>query len=164
MSKPDTPSRVNDLLSAFLGALGLGLLVSTHWEIDTSVPYPFYKGPLIFPLIVLCLMVLASLPAAWRMIHPSQDASWTVDGRGAPVKPGVLVGMMMFFVLGLWALGLEASSFLFTGAALYYLGLRSPWRCIGIPLLCALVLSLLFKHALGIYFPKPWLFELFFGN
>ena len=155
---------MNDLLSALLGALGLGLLISTHWEIDTSVPYPFYKGPLIFPLIVLCLMVLASLPAAWRMIHPRQDASWIVDGRGAPVKPAVLLGMMLFFVLGLRAFGLEVSAFLFTAAALYYLDYRGPWRCIGIPLLCAVVLSLLFKHALDIYFPKPWLFELFFRN
>ena len=151
---------MNDLLSALLGALGLGLLISTHWEIDTSVPYPFYKGPLIFPLIVLCLMVLAS----WRIIHSRQDASWMVDGRGAPVKPAVLLGMMLFFVLGLRAFGLEVSAFLFTAAALYYLDYRGPWRCIGIPLLCAVVLSLLFKHALDIYFPKPWLFELFFRN
>jgi hypothetical protein len=47
----------------FLGLLAMGLLLSSPWQVDTSGPDPFYKGPLLFPLMVLSLIAATVLIA-----------------------------------------------------------------------------------------------------
>ena len=61
--KPDPKSRVHDLFTVILGGGAAVLLATLKLHIDTTaVPYPFYKGPILFPLIVLSIMVLSCLP------------------------------------------------------------------------------------------------------
>ncbi|MEW6376292.1 MAG: tripartite tricarboxylate transporter TctB family protein [Thermodesulfobacteriota bacterium] len=135
--------------------IGVCLLISTRWEIDTSVPYPFYKGPLIFPLLVLILMIIASLPSAWRLLKSSKQKSWQLDGQGVPIKPLIIFSLLILYGIGLVVFGLEFSSYLFLSISLYYLGHRNLFRYIIIPLVYTVVIVFLFKYALGIYFPKP---------
>jgi hypothetical protein len=59
-----------------------------------------YKGPLIFPLLALALMILASLPAAWRLITPQEGASWQLDDAGMPLKTIVVLGFLILFLSG----------------------------------------------------------------
>jgi hypothetical protein len=163
MGSADPRSSVHDLVAAAFGVIGAVLLISTRWEVDTSGPYPFYKGPLIFPLLVLSLVVLASLPSAWRLFKRPGSGSWRLDGRGAPKKPAALLLLMILFILGMPVIGLEASSFLFTSIGLYCLGHRDPLRFLILPALCTALIVFVFKYALGVYFPTPLVLEWFGG-
>ena len=153
-------SRLHDLFGAFLGALAAGLLISTPWQIDTAGPDPFYKGPLLYPLLVLSLMVLASIPSAFRLIRPAEGAPWVLDGRGFPKKPLVVFSLLILFTAGLVVFGLRISCLLFLGSSLYYLGHRRAGALIAIPLIVTAIVFLVFKFFLDIYFPTPLLFEL----
>jgi hypothetical protein len=163
MTHPDPKRRGSDILAALLGLLGAGLLVSTRWEVDVSGPYPFYKGPLIFPLIALSLMVIAGLPAIWRLLQAAAGESWSVAGLGMPSRPLVLLALMILFAFGIGAVGLEISSFLFMSIAFYYLGHRDVMRLILIPSIGTVVLAVAFKYFLGVYFPSPLVFGWFSG-
>jgi hypothetical protein len=152
-------SRIHDLFGAFLGAAAAGVLVSTPWQVDTSGPDPFYKGPLIYPLMVLSLIVLASLPSAWRLVNPREKVSWRFDGGGFPVKPLVIFLFLIAFLCGLIFCGLSVSCVLFLAASLYYLGHRRPSVLVPVPLIVTGLIYVLFKFFLDIWFPTPLLLE-----
>jgi hypothetical protein len=156
-------SRSHDLLTAVLGAFAAGVLISSPWQVDTSGPYPFYKGALIFPLFALGLMVLASIPSALRMLKPPEGAVWRIDGEGAPAKTLLVFLLLVAFLAGIPLIGLEISSVLFLGITLFYLGHRSPKVFILIPLILTGVNYILFKYLLDVYFPTPLLYALFGG-
>lgn len=158
-------SRIHDLFSAILGGCAAFLLATLKVQIDTTaVPYPFYKGPTIFPLIVLSIMVLSSLPAVYRLLRPGAISNWYLDGKGWPRRPAItLVLLISFFILGIIAIGVEASVFLFLIISYYLLGYRSVKVNLLLPLLYTTVLVLIFKYILTIWFPHPWIFS-FFGE
>jgi len=151
-------SRVHDLLGSVLGLFALGLLVTIRWHVDTSGPDPFYKGPLIFPMLVLALMVGASGPSIRRLFRRSGE-SWTLDGEGLPLRSLRVLVLLVLFLGGLVYLGLEISSWAFLFAALRTVDQRSPWKLIGIPTLVTLCLYLVFKVFLDVWFPEPVLLE-----
>ena len=62
---------------------------------DTEGPDPFYKGPLIFPIMVPSIMIIASLPACKRLISPPEGNSWRLDGEGFPLKTLVVLGEIL---------------------------------------------------------------------
>lgn len=160
-SRLNPASRVHDLFAAFLGTGAAVVLISAPWQVDTSGPEPFYKGPLIFPILVLALIIMAALPAAWRLARPPRDATWQLDGGGWPVKTGVVLAMLVAFLIGLVFCGLAFSScgFLFFG--LYYLGHRTALKLILIPLIVTGLMVLIFKYLLGVFFPTPLLVDWF---
>lgn len=155
MGGVDPKSQIHDLVSGSIGMVGIGLLISTRWEVDTSVPYPFYKGPLIFPLLILILMIVASLPSVWRLLKSSGKKSWELDGQGIPIKPLIIFSLLVLYGIGLVVFGLEISSYLFLITSLYYLGHRNLVRLFVVPLIYTTVIVFLFSYVLGIYFPKP---------
>lgn len=161
--KANPKSRVHDFFTAFLGLSAAGVLVSSPWQVDTSGPYPFYKGALIFPLLALGLMVLASVPSIIRLFRSSGEASWYLDGGGIPVKPIGVLTLVVAFLAGIPFVGLELSSFLFLAATLFCLGHRSAKIYLGMSLLLTVLLYLVFKYFLDVYFPTPWLFQLLGG-
>ena len=162
MAEPgESESRFHDLFATFLGAGAAAVLLSSPWQVDTTGPDSFYKGPLIFPLLVLSLMILASLPAAWRLAKPVPGASWHLDGQGAPVKTLVVLAGLVAYLFGLRFLGLEFSSWAFLFCTLHYLGHRTPIRLILIPLIITGLVVLVFKHFLEVFFPTPLLMEWF---
>jgi hypothetical protein len=164
MDRPTEPSsRVHDLLATFLGGAAAFLLLSSRWQVDTTGPDPFYKGPLIFPLLVLSLMILASLPAAWRLAKPPEGASWRLEGAGVPIKTAVVLGFLIAYLFGLVIFGLELSSWAFLFISLYYLGHRTPLKLILIPLIVTGLVVLIFKHLLDVFFPTPLLIDWFTG-
>lgn len=156
---PEARSRLHDLFAAFLGAAAALVLISSRWQVDTTGPDPFYKGPFIFPLLVLSMMILASLPAAWRLIRPRPEASWRFDGQGAPIKTAVVLVLLTAYLFGLVILGLEFSSWAFLFCSLYYLGHRTPAKLILIPLIVTGLVVLVFKHFLEVFFPTPLLID-----
>ena len=128
-------SRAHDLLSLILGAFAALTLITSSWNVDTEGPDPFYKGPLIFPIIILSMMVLASLPACLRMVRPPRGASWRLDGEGFPLKTVCVLFLLCLSLVGIQIIGLEVSALVFLVAGLYLAGHRGPIRLILIPVI-----------------------------
>lgn len=156
-------SRVHDLLAAILGGIAALLLVTSPWNVDTEGPDPFYKGPLIFPVMVLSMMVAASVPAWLRLLFPPRNSSWRLDGSGYPVKTIVVLGLLIAALVALDLIGVEISCGAFLALSLYYLGERGWLRLVVLPLVMTGLIVLVFKYLLGVFFPTPlivdWLWE-----
>jgi hypothetical protein len=156
-------SRVHDLFAASLGAFAAFCLITSPWNVDTEGPDPFYKGPLIFPIMVLSMMILASLPACKRLFSPAAGSSWQLDGDGYPKKTLVVLGLLIAMLVGLNLIGLEISAFAFLGVSLYLLGHRGPFKLIVLPLVMTGLIVLIFKHFLDVFFPTPIIAEWLWG-
>lgn len=162
MSKKDfSSSRVHDLFGSVLGVFALSMLISSPWQVDTSGPDPFYKGPLIFPIIVSCLILAGSLPSMWRLLRPSLHASWYLDGYGKPFKNMIILGLLILYLAGIVAIGLEISTWLFLVIALKFVKQDSMIKITLIPILVTLILFLIFKIFLDVWFPEPLIMEFF---
>ena len=154
-------SRVHDLFGALLGLFALVMLITISWQVDTTGPDPFYKGPLIFPLMVLSIMITGSLPSAWRLIKPAATASWFLDGEGIPYRTMVVAGLLTLYPAGMLYLGLEISTGLFLFLGLKIVKQDSILKLTIIPIAITAIIYLLFKFFLDIWFPTPLLFEIF---
>lgn len=154
-------SRVHDLFMSIIGIFAALLLFNLNNVIDTKgVAYPFYKGPEIFPIFVLSIMFIFSLPAIRRLLFPPRDKNWYLDGKGIPYKPMMIFPLLAgFFLIGFIYFGLELSVFLFLFIALYILKQRSLFKLLVIPAIYTIVIVYLFKYALNIYFPTPLMFN-----
>ena len=155
----DNQSRVHDLFAALLGAFAAFCLITSPWNVDTEGPDPFYKGPLIFPIMVLSMMILASLPACKRLISPAEGTSWQLDGEGFPRKTLIVLGLLLAMLAGLNWIGLEISALAFLGASIHLLGHRGPVKLIVLPLVMTGLIVLIFKYFLDVFFPTPLLVE-----
>lgn len=160
-SEKGAASRVHDLAGAIFGFFAAVMLATIRWQIDTSGPDPFYKGSSIFPILVLSLMLLASVPAMWRLFRPPSDASWYLDGAGIPVKPGIVASLLVLYIAGLVYVGLAAASWLFMVVCLWVVGQRTPLKLVVVPTLMTGLLYLLFVKMLDVFFTTPVLFEFF---
>jgi hypothetical protein len=157
--QPKQPSRIHDLFSAFLGTFAVLVLITSPWNVDTEGPDPFYKGPLIFPIMVLSMMILASLPACFRLLSSPADHPRRLDEEGWPQKTLVVLGLLIAMLVGLNLIGLEVSCWLFLTVSLYYLGHRGVFKLIVLPLLMTGLLAAVFKYFLGVFFPTPLIME-----
>ena len=159
----NSTGRVHDLFAASLGAFAAICLITSPWNVDTEGPDPFYKGPLIFPVIVLSMMILASLPACKRLFSPAEGATWHLDGEGYPKKTLGVLGLLIATLVGLNLIGLEVSALAFLGSSLYLVGHRGPVKLIVLPLVMTGLIVLIFKSFLDVFFPTPllaeWLWE-----
>lgn len=153
--KPNTlNSRTHDLLGSVLGIASLALLVVSPWLVDTTGPDPFYKGPLLFPLITLGLILAGSVPSLIRLVRPG-DARWYLDGLGWPVRAAKVLACLVLFLGSLVVFGLEISTLVFLGVALKLVGQDSRLKMILVPLLVTVILTVIFKQFLGVWFPEP---------
>jgi len=141
----------------------LMVLVSSPWSVDTSGPEPFYKGPLIFPLMALSLMVLSAVPSAWKWIRSPGGVVWELEGEGSPLKVGVVYVSLFAFLFGVLWVGLEVATFAFLLGSLSFLGYRSPWKLLILSLAVTISVSLIFKYLLGVFFPRPSIMRLLMG-
>ncbi|MDN2566333.1 tripartite tricarboxylate transporter TctB family protein [Aquibium sp. A9E412] len=154
--RPDAPG--HDMLALAVGAAALALLVAAPWLVDRSGPDPFYKGPLIFPLIALALCAAGALPALWRALRAPGRLSARVDGRGFPRRAAMLFALMALYPPAIGAVGLQAASFAAVLLGLLVVG-RPAWQAGLIAAGLAAVLHLAFRSFLDIWFPQPWLLD-----
>lgn len=150
----------DDLLAASLGLAGAALLVASPWLVDRSGPEPFYKGPLVFPLIALAILVAGALPAMLRVGRRLAAGEGAVHGFRPPWPALRLVGLMAFFPAALPLVGLEPAVAGFGFAGLLLAGWRRPLAAAAIALALALVLHLAFRTLLDVWFPPPLAWEL----
>lgn len=154
-------SRVHDLLGSMFGVFAVAMLVTSPWQVDTSGPDPFYKGPLIFPLIIFSIIIAGSIPSMWRLVRPSLNASWYLDGLGRPYKNIVILGLLVVYLAGLMVVGLEISTWAFLVIALKLVKQDSVLKITLVPILVTLILFLLFKVFLDVWFPEPLIMGFF---
>ena len=150
-----TTARSHDVLAAGLGLLALGLLAASPWLVDRSGPDPFYKGPLVFPLIALVVMAAGALPAAVRLLRPG--GGWRIDGRGVPWPALRLFLLMCLFPTAVVVAGVDATAFVFIAAGLLLVGYRRPVPVLLVAALVTLAIHLAFRSLLDIWFPTPLL-------
>ncbi len=153
-------SRTHDLLGSVLGSGALILLILSPWLVDTTGPDPFYKGPLLFPLITLGLILSGSVPSLARLIRPGK-AQWYLDGLGQPVRAGKVLTCLVLFLAGLMLFGLEISTLAFLAAGLKLVGQDSRVKMVLVPLLVTVFLTVIFKQFLGVWFPEPLVMSFF---
>ena len=107
-------------------------------------------------------MVVSSLPSLYRLIRTFGSGSWWLDGYGWPKKPTLVTLMLvLFFLFGIIWLGVEVSVFAFTSLSFLVLGYRRVGVNVLYPLLYTIIIVVLFKYALKIWFPEPFIFGLF---
>lgn len=148
-------SRVHDLFGSVLGLFALAMLISSPWQVDTSGPDPFYKGPLIFPLIVFFLILAGAVPSMWRIARPAANTYWYLDGYGRPFKIVIILGLLILYLTGILFIGLEISTWLFLFIALKLVNQDSYLKLAIIPLLVTVILFIIFKFFLDVWFPEP---------
>lgn len=149
----------HDALAAAIGCAALFLFALSPWLVDRSGPEPFYKGPLIFPMMVLATIVAGAMPAIWRMVLRPAAHPLRVDGDGFPVRGAVLFLLMCFYPAAIAAVGLEVATFLALMLGLLVTGRGFPQSTAIAAGLTALS-WLAFKAFLDIWFPQPWLFDM----
>ncbi len=160
MKNSSLNSRTHDLLGSVLGVSALVLLIFSPWLVDTTGPDPFYKGPLVFPLITLGLILAGSVPSLIRLARPG-DALWYLDGQGKPFRAARVLGCLVLYLGGLVIFGLEISTLVFLAVALKLVGQDSRAKLILVPLLVTVILTVIFKYSLGIWFPEPLVMQIF---
>jgi hypothetical protein len=159
-------SKIHDALISIFGIFAGYLIVTFKIHVaEPAVNYPFYKGPTIFPLTVLWVMFLSTVPSIYGLIRPAKESSWYIDGKGLPYRPCIFVILLVvFYLYGIFWIGLEISVLAFIGIAVFVLGFRN-WKInILLPMVYALILVLIFKKGLGIWFPEPILWSLTGGD
>lgn len=156
---PDPRSRAHDALAAGIGLVAFVLLAGSPWLVDQDGPDPFYKGPLIFPLIALALTVAGALPGAIRLVRERTRSTWHLDGHGVPKRAVGLFVLMVFFPTAISLVGLAAAAFAFVVAGLTVVGVRKPVRALLIAAAVAAGLHLAFISFLDIWFPTPAVVE-----
>lgn len=162
-SSADGRPRAHDVLAAVLGLAAVALLAGSPWLVDRSGPEPFYKGPLIFPLIALAIMAAGAVPAAIRLFMARAEAGVPLDGRGFPWTAARLFVLMCCFPFALAFIGLEASTFLFAAAGLSLIGHGRPLVAVGIAACMTAVIHVTFKLVLDVWFPAPAILDLIAG-
>lgn len=164
--KINRDSAFHDLFMATLGAFALLMLILTPYLIgEPAANYPFYKGPNIFPMIVLSVMAFSSLPAYFRLIRPKEkDKRWFLDGKGFPILPfKIFVSLIIIFLFGFIFIGIEMACFLFFITAMYLIGYRQWRKLLLYSAIYTLFIFILFKYMLDIYFPEPLIFSVWGG-
>lgn len=157
------PSRTSDLVAAVVGVGAAGLLLAAPSLVDSSGPDPFYKGPLIFPLIALAITVAGALPAMVRLVT-AHRRSWHVDGRGVPGRAIALFALACLYTPAIAWAGLDAATFAFMLAGLLVTNPKRPLRAVGTAIGTTVVLHLAFVTALDIWFPTPALWSALAGG
>ncbi|MEO1102711.1 MAG: tripartite tricarboxylate transporter TctB family protein [Pseudomonadota bacterium] len=148
-----------DTLAAILGVLAAGLLVAAPSLVDTSGPDPFYKGPLIFPMLTLGLIAAAAVPAVVRIVRRRGRALFALDGAGLPVRGAVLFLLACAFPVAVGAVGIFLATAGFCAMGLTVT--RRSWReVMAVSVLLPLAVYAVFVLILDVWFPSPWLLDL----
>jgi hypothetical protein len=155
-AKNDPPG--HDLVALLIGGAALVLLVLAPWLVDRSGSDPFYKGPLIFPMMVLALTAAAAMPALFRLGRSLALSPYRFDGGGFPVRGAALFALMCFYPAAISAAGLEIATFLAAFAGLVVVG-RPLLQSALIAAALSATLFTAFKAVLDLWFPQPWLLE-----
>ncbi len=150
-----------DLIGTALGLFCLAMLVLAPSQIDLDVPYPFYKGPLLFPMIALSIGVFASLPSMFRL--SKGFARGCRAGFVFPKKAALMFSLAVLYPVGIMLVGLEASTLVILFLELLVCGVRRPILLAGIPAGMAVLFWLVFRRLLDVYFDEPLVMTLIGG-
>lgn len=146
-----------DLTLAILGIIAAGLLVLSPWLVDQSGPDPYYKGPLIYPQIVLAVVALAAVPAVLRFLRRKKSQ---IAWLGMPRQSLTVFVLTCLYPVAIAITGLLVATLLAVGLGLRVTGMS--WRMAAlVGAATATLLWLLFIQLLDIWFPEPWLLQFF---
>ncbi|MBP3731130.1 MAG: tripartite tricarboxylate transporter TctB family protein [Mailhella sp.] len=151
-----------DMLGTALGVFCAVMLLLSPWQIDLDVPYPFYKGPLLMPLIALSMGTLASLPSMIRFFG-SLRTGWKEESFAFPKKAFLLFIVAMLYPAAILFAGLEIATLVILSVELFINGVRNRLLLAGIPVAVTLIFWLVFRWLLDVFFPEPILYHLIMG-
>lgn len=151
----------NDITEAAFSLGAALLLAGSPWLVDTSGPYPFYKGPLLFPLIALAITMLAGIPACTRLVrHRAQLSGWRPGVVRPPFSARLFV-LMCLFPAAMLVVGLDAATWIFMLAGFWLAGYRNATVALATATVMTIVVHIAFHVVLDIWFPTPILSALF---
>ncbi len=158
----DTSSFKHDMLGAALGGFCALMLALCPWQIDFDVPYPFYKGPLLMPLIALSLGVLASIPS-WIRFAGNFSAAVRQEKFSLPPKTVLLFFCALLYPGAILFAGLEPATLVILALLLAVNGIRNRYVLLGVPVAVTFIFWLVFRCLLDVFFPEPILIHLLMG-
>ncbi len=161
MAVVNEKSSLHDICTAAIGLFAAIMLIASPWVVDSTGPVPFYKGPLIFPLITLTCMLVFSIPSLFKLFFKRDTADYTLDQEGFPKKAIIILTFLILFICGIMGIGLEFSVFIFISVSLYFLGFRTLKTVIFLPVITVFLIWFLFKFLLEVWFQTPYIFQLF---
>ena len=165
--RPDRrPSRVGELV--FAGSiLVLGILAFVG-AFTIRTPAGAAVGPRVFPFLVSAILVGAGVVLVVQVLRGrlgTPDEGEDIDSAAGTdwwtiLKLVVLVGAVVFLLepLGWWL----AAAILFGGVA-WSLGARKWWVALLVGLVLGVGTQLLFGEGLGLFLPRGWLFDAWYG-
>ena len=148
------PSRTSDVVAAVLGVAAAGVLLAAPSLVDRSGPDPFYKGPLIFPLIALAITVAGALPSIVRLVSAT-GRGWHVEGQGVPVRAVVRFALACLYAPAIAWDGLDTATLAFMLAGLLVTNPKRPLRAVVTAVATTIVLHLALVTALDLWLPTP---------
>lgn len=162
-NKTESPLKSQDLGLFLLGLACLGLVLGTNVLIKAKGDGPWTSGPLVFPLFMLGVCVLSSLPSAWRVFkYKAFSPSAVLNFLKPKASSFKLLLVLVSFLPCLRLFGIELTSFCLLALSLRMFGhKKSAFIIAGI---VTLVVWFVFVRMLSIYFPEPVIFTLFGGN
>jgi hypothetical protein len=156
--------RSQDAVASVIGVAALGLLIGSPWLVDTAGPDPFYKGPLIYPMLVLGLTLAGALPAVWRLGLALLNGERPDLRLRMAARTALVFVALCGFPFAIAFAGLQLATFSFALLGLWLAGFRRPLASLVIAAGLTLVVHLAFIEFLDIWFPAPDLFELLGGS
>lgn len=153
----------SDAAEAIISLGALLLFAGSPWLVDQSGPSPFYKGPAIFPMIVLGMVALAGLPAWWRILDAWRHYELgSIDTGSFGISTAFrVVPLMCLFPFGLLLAGPETATFVFAGTGLLLAGYRRIGTVLTVCVALTVAIHLIFRQALDIWFPEPVILQIF---
>lgn len=161
-----TPDRIgNVIFAAVVVGLGVFALVGAF---AIRTPSGQAVGPQVFPFLVAAILIISGTlllvaairgqvasPEEGEDIDPNAKTDWWTILKLIALVVGVI---LLLEVLGWWLV----AALMFGGAA-WTLGARKPWVAFLVGLGLGLGTQLLFGEALGLFLPRGWAFDWWYG-
>lgn len=161
-----TPQRVGELIFAAL-VLGLGILTFVG-AFSIRTPAGSAVGPRVFPFLVSAILIGAGLTLLIQVLRGklgTPEEGEDIDSAARTdwwtlLKLVALVLAVVFLIepLGWWLV----AAVLFGGCA-WTLGARRWWVAFLVGLALGIGTQLLFGEALGLFLPRGWVFDAWYG-
>lgn len=153
----------HDRAAFCFGMISAAVMLLTPWLIQVKGSAPWWRGPLLFPLSCLFIIILVSLPSVVRLIRARAFSARAIaSALSFRRKSFFLLVMFLLFLPGMYLVGIELSVFLLLFVSL--LGLDQKKYALPVSIAVTFLTWFVFVYLPEVYFPEPIIFSLFGGS